>query len=1334
MVAATLAAVLVLAALAFTGLRIAIAYLPQHEHALRSWVEQQTRMRFEYSRLDARLRWYGPEIVLHGLRILDENGAQTLFAARAGSVGLDLWNLFRTGQLVAGRVYVDQPRVTFVRLADGRIRLLGLAEQPVDRPPFDLDRLPAGRIVIEDATVAYRDLGRGSAPLELREFDGELRRDRDMVWIKGSAALPESLGGRTEVDVRLQGSLDESKRLDARVELRAESLRLAGLADHLPSRRLVPRAGRGPVRVVVALKQGQLANLRLQFVLDDVELALPARAVPAVEAVQLSHSRLETSPGQFMPHPTVTKAMVDRAAPTLPGQARFTRLSGDLRLRREGREWTFRAEDLLVQTAGSPRPHESARLAGRWWGRPVSRFNLQIEADRVDLPPLWSLALAVAPSSFDRWAGLAPAGRVESLRARVMRERAGVEPDFDVQAEVVGVGIAAHGRLPGVSGVTGTVAGNARAGELKLRARDAAFDWPRLFVAPLRLVRADADLTWRREEARWIFATRGARLEHRQARATADAELEFVRPSVSPVLTLTANVEEADVAAVPEFIPYGRLRERTIAWLDRAFVRGKALQGRVSYRGPVRRFPFRAGEGDFTATAVVRDLTLDYYPGFAPLTDASGEVIFHNASIRAQLRSGAVGGVRLGGATFTMDDYARPVLGIEAHGAGDLGKALAFVQSSPLGPRLGAQFKGLRGSGPARYDVDLRLPAMSDEILSKLAGAAPARRYVVRTTLDGANVTAPAVRAPAQRVTGTFEVSDGQVTVPALRGTILDGPFELTVHPGSGSRERAVAVDFVARGRAAGARLPAFIGLPSAIRMSGATPWELRGRIEQRGAGRWPVVIDVASDLEGLQIDAPRPFAKGASEPRPTRVALEFAGDRTNELTIASGSARAKLRFAESGGAWRLERGTARFDGQPAALGSQPGLTVSGDWPQFDLGEWLALGDEGAGGTGEAARGSRQKLKDWLGPVDVRLERATVFGFEFRDVEATLRSADDAWEIGVDGPSARGHVTVPDDFARGRAIVLDMERLHLASVPSQAPTSASGSAPTSSDPRRFPALSVRAADFAWQSRRFGRLEAVVAREPRGLRFDTLKTSASSFGIIGRGSWMMEPGGVRTRLQADLDSTDFAATTAALGYRDAVEARQARFAVDLWWPGGPSGDATRVMNGTMRLALEDGRLRDVEPGAGRVLGLLSVTQLPRRLSLDFRDVTDQGLAFDSVAGDFEVRAGNARTQNLLLKGPAVDIGIVGRIGLAAQDYDQTVVVSGNTGGSLAVAGALAAGPVVGASVLVLSQLFKERLQGLTRVYYHVGGLWSAPVVQRIAAPPADGRAAAKAKTG
>ena len=86
--------------------------------------------------------------------------------------------------------------------------------------------------------------------------------------------------------------------------------------------------------------------------------------------------------------------------------------------------------------------------------------------------------------------------------------------------------------------------------------------------------------------------------------------------------------------------------------------------------------------------------------------------------------------------------------------------------------------------------------------------------------------------------------------------------------------------------------------------------------------------------------------------------------------------------------------------------------------------------------------------------------------------------------------------------------------------------------------------------------------------------------------------------------------------------------KAKIVADLWWPGGPSADVLRTLNGTLKINLEDGRLRDIEPGAGRMLGLLSVAQLPRRLALDFRDVTDEGLAFNSIKGDFELRAGNA----------------------------------------------------------------------------------------------------------
>lgn len=1320
--AGTFATLLVLAALLVTALRIAIAYLPAHADTLRAWVEQQTRMRIEYQRLDARLRWYGPEVVLHGVRLLDERGTQTVIAAREGSVGLDLWNFLRTGQLVAGRVRIEQPQVTFVRLADGRIRLLGLAERPLDQPPFDLDRLPAGRVVVEAATVRFRDLLERGPALELGDLSGELRRDRDVVYMEGRADLPEALGSTVDFDLRLKGSLDEREHLDARLDVRAETIHLAGLARFLPANVARPLSGRGPARVVLGMQQGSLVNVRLELGLRNVALALPARQVPPVAAVVVSSRRLETASTGGMPYATVTKDMVARPPVHVPREIRLAVLDGEFHLKRNDATWTFRGEDIVAAMNGR-RARQPARVAGSWWGHPATRFALEVDAADVDLAQSWPLVLALAPRSFDRWAGLAPTGRVASLRASASRVRAGMPPTFTVQANVASLAVQPHAGAAGVSGLTATVDGNDRQGTIRLRSTAAVFDWPAWFTAPIALQRAEADLAWRRVADGWTFATRGARLEHAQARATLDGELKLPDSRDSPVLRLDADVSQADIAAAPKFIPMGRLRERTVAWLDRALVGGRLTEGHLAFRGPVRKFPFRHGEGEFLATAETADVTLDFYPGFARLERAAGKVEFRNAAIRAELTSGEVGGIALKHANFSLSDYQVPVLEIAAQAAGDLAPALAFVQQSPLGPRIGDQFMGLRGDGPARYDVKLVLPLVSAESRARLADTwvIPPRDYFVRATLDGVNVALPALRAPVQRAAGVFELHNDDITVPALRGTILDGPFELEGSPGRTSREVTAAVDLSAHGRAAGARLPAFIGLPSAVRMTGSTDWALRGRIERRGIGQWPVKFEVTSDLTGLDVSAPRPFAKPAAEARATRVRVELPGQHVNDVTVETGSARAKLRFADRNGQWRLERGTARFDGQPAALSSQPGLLIAGDWPQFDLGEWLALGDAPASPT-PASAASGGRLMDWLGPVDVHLARATVFGFEFDDVVAKLRGENDAWRVMVSSPRAEGVITVPADLARGRPITLEMQRLHLVSVADGAGGRAEGAPQT--DPRKLPAITLHAEDFVWQARRFGRLDAFVTRDPRGLTFESLNASAPSFDIVAQGSWYVEPAGTRTRLDAQLTSSDVGAATQQLGYRSTVDARKGRVAADLWWPGGPSGESMKLMNGTLRLALEDGQLRDIEPGAGRVLGLLSVAQLPRRLALDFRDVTDKGLAFNDVKGDFELRAGNAYTQNLLLTGPAVNVGIVGRTGLATEDYDQTMVVSGNTSGPLAMAGALAAGPVVGAGVLVLSQLFKDQLRGLTRVYYHVGGPWSAPVVERVAAPPAE----------
>ncbi len=85
--------------------------------------------------------------------------------------------------------------------------------------------------------------------------------------------------------------------------------------------------------------------------------------------------------------------------------------------------------------------------------------------------------------------------------------------------------------------------------------------------------------------------------------------------------------------------------------------------------------------------------------------------------------------------------------------------------------------------------------------------------------------------------------------------------------------------------------------------------------------------------------------------------------------------------------------------------------------------------------------------------------------------------------------------------------------------------------------------------------------------------------------------------------------------------------------------------------------------------------------------------------------------------MLVKGPAAEIGLIGRVGLKNKDYDQTAVVTGNVNSSLPLA-AFAAGPVIGGAVLIFTQVFKQPLKGLARGYYRITGNWDNPTVERI----------------
>jgi uncharacterized protein YhdP len=146
-------------------------------------------------------------------------------------------------------------------------------------------------------------------------------------------------------------------------------------------------------------------------------------------------------------------------------------------------------------------------------------------------------------------------------------------------------------------------------------------------------------------------------------------------------------------------------------------------------------------------------------------------------------------------------------------------------------------------------------------------------------------------------------------------------------------------------------------------------------------------------------------------------------------------------------------------------------------------------------------------------------------------------------------------------------------------------------------------------------------------------------------------------------------------------------------------------------------IKDGRFVDIEPGAGRVFGLLSINELQRRLRLDFSDLFKKGFTFDEISGDFQLSRGDAFTDNTVIKGPAARIAITGRTGLVRRDYEQLITVTPHLTSSLPLAGAIA-NPGVGAALFLAQKLFESQIDAITRYQYTVRGDWDKPVIERV----------------
>jgi uncharacterized protein (TIGR02099 family) len=1203
---------------------------------------------------------FGPRISLEGVNLLGDSEGEGALAIKQAALDIKPLNvLIADRPLYSFRIIGAD--LTLIRTADGNLELsgLGLSGRRLDESP-------------ENRGTGLRNLARV----------GEVR-------LQGSRFSFEDEG--QDLHFQLEA-------IDGRLQMRGDLLALEVQASLKDSRRqlvLGDLAGTAKAR----LDGNTLKDLEFhletgELMLDELALDLPDHALKPVSGrfnAQLWGAWAPEAPLRIDGVADLRDAGLD----TGKEQLLIDRLNARLNWRWNNKtQWRLDLADVRVAENGrdwtAPRIAVERNLEGgvaAWVGADSLQAEFPLQAVQVFMRELGYNWPKVAPTA---GRGLVTDFDLVINANRKLAATSGRFEDLEILA---------WGDWPLPRGLSGRIDLAFGQGSLWFGGEEVSIRWPRNFREPLvaGLEDCEVEILWDETNHYQVDALPCPVVSEA---IQGQARLRFVRDEGKPWVDINVAVDRADFVALTPYWPASALKPTVLNWIERSIQGGTTEDARFVLRGDMDAFPFRAGEGTLLAEVPVRGAILDYTSAWPRAEDIDAQLQFDGPSLRIRGRIGRIAGATVEEAEARIPDLQSPVLSLDYRSEADLPSLRAFIEATPLldNSDLDLANFGLEGAATTRGTLAIPLGSTAGEV-----------------SVTGGVTVAEAVfeeRESAFRLeglAGDLRYTQDGIEATGLASTLDGWPASLDFSSAWGTERpfdarltgRFPVSLLLARTPLAGDTLPE--------RLEGSADWvvtfEVRPDPRGEASALW---LGVESDLEDVTLDLPEPLAKPAGERWPLSLRFPL---RASESVISAriGDRLALLQENDATDRRRVIRGAVQLGPEPVSLPA-PGLyTLSGGTGTLDLGGWVDL-------VAEMAQADSTLGDLSLRAEDVRAESVMMLNRRFGNVVMGLATQAGVLTGRFDSEALAGDLRYQRNPGGTHSLSAQLDRLWLADAED-------AGAKFETNPKNLPEMRFYVQDFRFMGLNLGetRLEAYPVED--GLHVETLDSVSEQLNFQARGDWLVDDQGEsRSDFDIVLSSESLGGLVSALDLSSVLVGGQTMVRYDAWWPGPPTAFELARLNGQMTFSVVDGRILNADPGAGRVLGLLSLGALPRRLALDFSDVFESGFGFDQANATVSLDSGTAYTDDFVLESTAAQLLISGSSDLEAKDFDYTMIIKPGVSQALPVIGAIAAGPAGVAAGIALQELLREALGDAAEARYRITGPWSEPVVERIPTNP------------
>lgn len=1288
-------ATLVIILAVFLSLARALApLLSNYQPQLQSLVARLMHQPVTFGEVKVTWYWLEPVLEFSDVNVLSQDGQHSILKIQQLDIGLDIVDSMLARRFETGVVIASGSRLTVHQDSKGEVTIEGVEDLSpgLNKPGAQNARyvlewlFSQDKIVLRDIDLQW--IGADGTIVPVQNFSLSLVNDGDEHQLRGHGKLAQTIPSRLTIISKFEGKAQDILHWHGQLYIKASDVLIAQwLANHSLSG-FVAKTGQVSAQCWLNWQALQLTSLEAIFKIKNLNLALE-----------------NTTESQF-----------------------FQQLQGQLTYKRTNNDWQIQMNDFIVRTEGQTWPNNQWQITKTINDQQQTNVQLYVHYLQLQtLLPLLSKNIIIPQWLTTPLLNLKPQGE---LFETVVQHTLGLK-EWAIKTQFKQLALSKWQHIPSLKGLSGQLELTANKGQLQLNSSDLVIDSEALFRNPLFLDSWKGDYEWQHNEDGWWLTAKNNEIKN----SDISLNTEFTWQSSPQVgkgeLSLLGGFAFNNTQHIGKYLPAKLPSEYfdsdLVTWLDQAFDGVGSGVGTVIFRGNIDEFPFKNNQGIFLIESNINNINLHYWKDWPWAKQLFGELDFRNHVMDATIFSGKLGDMPIKNLAAEISDLGSKskVLSLRGDITAKTENVLQFVSDSPV-----------KDSVRSLNQVELKGPVyLALELLLPLKHLKRDFSLTIDALLRDGSLVLPYWHSVVDGLNGSLQISRNGVTGENLDANLFSMPAKIFIKPLM-AHNNTVATEVTVQSAFPQisimnmkhkVRVPAVCGraennffLSSVTRqlicdtntllkgINGSSHYQATISIPSNT--KEPLTFSLTSDLTGISSGLPTPFDKIFNQPLPLMVKASLRNN--NILQIAAQlekRASAIFQFELNHKQWQLRQGNLLLGDGNALLPTQKKLLVSGKLDQFDGNTWWPYLKQIATIPSTLLSASPY----WF---DLNLNNVALYGITFPTLSVQAKSDNGGWSLHFSGPVIEGDVILP--MRENNNIKANLDRLTIRSQSNALDR-------ILLKPADWPSMKIKVNQFKYNDVQLGTLLLNTTQQKNALTIDEFSLTSTISKLQTNGQWVESKGQDSTYLQGNFTSKSLAETLNMLGYMPFVSAKSVDAKFNFNWQGSPDDFALKRLDGAAALKIKEGNIThlnfdtELKIGMGRLINILSLQSLPRRLMLDFSDLTKEGFHFNKIQSQWMLKRGNAKLSSTTIEGSVANIEMTGDINLEKRQYNLLLNVTPQVTASLPVIiAAAAASPLAGAVTFVVSKIVSQIMEKTLFYTYKVTGPWNNPVVKEI----------------